>query len=82
MATPHRNLTLKLPVPLIRKAKVYAAEHETSINALVEQLLEEAVSRPDRIAAATERILEIARRGPHFQTDPGSIRREELHERW
>jgi len=80
----NRNLTLSLPVELIRQAKVYAAEHDTSINAVVRQLLEEALSREDRRAKAIEaakRFLEIADRGPYFTIDPGSISRDEIHER-
>ena len=77
-----RNLTLSLPSPLIRQAKVYAAEHDTTINALVRELLQEALSREDRARAAAERVLAIAKAGPYFSIDPGSISRDELHERW
>ncbi|MGI8745228.1 MAG: DUF6364 family protein [Bryobacteraceae bacterium] len=77
-----RNLTLHLPADLIHKAKVYAAVNDTSINAVVKQLLEKAVSRQDRTRAAAARFLELARRGPNSDVDPGSIRREEIYERW
>jgi plasmid stability protein len=77
-----RNLTLSLPSPLIRQAKVYAAEHDTTINTLVRELLQEALSREDKARAAAERLLAIANSGPYSTIDPGSISREELHERW
>ena len=77
-----RNLTLHLPADLIRKAKVYAAERDTSINTMVKDFLEQTVSSQDRIRAAGALILEIARRGPHSSVDPGAIHREEIHERW
>jgi plasmid stability protein len=77
-----RNLTLSLPSPLIRQAKVYAAEHDTTINALVRELLQEALSREDKARAAADRFLAIANAGPYFTIDPGSISREEMHERW
>jgi plasmid stability protein len=77
-----RNLTLSLPSPLIRQAKVYAAEHDTTINTLVRELLQEALSREDKARAAADRLLAIANGGPYFTIDPGSISREELHERW
>ncbi len=77
-----RNLTLHLSADLIREAKVYAAVHDTSINAVVKQLLEQLVSRQDQTRAAAARFLELARRGPNSDVDPGSIRREELYERW
>jgi plasmid stability protein len=78
----NRNLTLSLPEDLIREAKVYAAEHDTSLNALMRGLLEEAVSRKARIKEAADRLLAMAERGPYSTIDPGSIRREDLHERW
>ena len=43
-----RNITLSLPVALIRQAKVYAAQHDTTINTLVRELLQEALSREDK----------------------------------
>ena len=76
-----RNITFSLPADLIRKAKVYAAEHDTTINTLVRELLAEALSRESRARAATARLLAIANRGPYSIVDPGTIRREELHER-
>lgn len=77
----NRNITLSLPADLIRSAKVYAAEHDTTINALVRELLREALARESRAAAAADRLLALADGGPYFTADPGSIRREELYER-
>jgi plasmid stability protein len=77
-----RNVTLSLPADLIRKVKVYAAEHDTTMNAVVRDLLTEKVSAQARPRAAAHRILEIARRGPYSSVDPSSIRRDEIYERW
>jgi plasmid stability protein len=74
-----RNVTLHLPVDLIRRAKVHAAEHDTTIHTLVRDLLEDALSRESRAGTAAERLLALAEGGPYFTTDPGSIQREELH---
>ena len=76
-----RNITFSLPTDLIRRAKVYAAEHDTTINTVVRELLQEALSRESRARAAADRLLALADRGPLFSADPASIRREELHER-
>ena len=76
-----RNLTLNLPVDLIKKAKVYAAEHDTSVNALVRDLLQEKVTGESRAQLAVCRLLEIASRGPFSDVDPSTIDRDELHER-
>jgi plasmid stability protein len=76
-----RNITLSLPGDLIRHARICAAEHHTTINALVRELLEEALAREGRARLAAHRLLFLADLGPYFTIDPGSIRREELHER-
>ena len=76
-----RNITFSLPSDLIRKAKVYAAEHDTTINTLVRELLQDALERESRMQAAVNRLLVLADRGPYFTTDLGSIPREELYER-
>jgi plasmid stability protein len=76
-----RNITFSLPAELLRQAKIYAAEHDTTVNALVRELLENKVNAEARAQAAAKRMLEIAEQGPHSAVDPGSIRREELHER-
>jgi plasmid stability protein len=76
-----RNITLSLPDDLIRKAKVHAAQRNSTVNALVRKLLEEALSDDRRTRAAADELLAIAARGPYFSRDPRSIRREEIYER-
>jgi len=77
-----RNITFNLPVELIQQAKVYAAQHNTTMNALLRELLLEKLSKDDRVRTAAQRFLELARKGPNSTVDPHTIRREELHERW
>ena len=76
-----RNVTFNLPVELMRQAKIYAAEHDTTVNAIVRELLHEKVTAEARARAAAERFLQLAARGPYSSVDPSSIRREELYER-
>ena len=76
-----RNVTLHLPSDLIRKAKVYAAERDTTMNAFVRELLEEALSRQSRTREAAERLLALADQGLCFHADLGSIRREDIYDR-
>jgi len=76
-----RNVTFNLPVDLMRQAKVYAAEHDTTVNAVVRELLQEKVSAEARAKSAAERFLQLAERGPYSPVDPSSIPREELYER-
>lgn len=40
----NRNVTLSLPEDLFKRAKVYAAEHDTSVSSLVTDLLTSRVS--------------------------------------
>jgi plasmid stability protein len=76
-----RNVTFNLPVDLIRQAKIYAAEHDTTVNAIVRDLLKEKMTAEARTRAAAERFLKLAEHGPCSSVDPSSIRREELYER-
>lgn len=75
-----RNLTLHLPADLIRRAKVYAAQNDTTINSVVKELLEQRVSREDRMRLAADRILAVADQGPLTSEDPGGISREAIYE--
>jgi plasmid stability protein len=76
-----RNITFSLPAELVREAKIYAAQHDTTVNALVRELLEEKVSAESRAQAAVKRLLQLSKEGPLSHVDPGTIRREELYER-
>jgi plasmid stability protein len=76
-----KNLTLHLPADLIRRAKVYAAQNDTTINSVVRELLEQRVSREDRMRLAADRILAIADHGPLTSEDPGLISRDAIYER-
>lgn len=77
-----QNITLSLPKELVRKAKHLAVERQTSISALLKELLSEAVAREDRYAAARSRHLDALRHRTDLGTG-GAVRwsREELHER-
>jgi plasmid stability protein len=76
-----RNVTFNLPSELMRQAKIYAAQNDTTVNALVRDLLQEKISAAARAKAATQRFLHLAENGPYSPVDPIAIRREELYER-
>jgi predicted transcriptional regulator len=76
-----RNITFGLPADLIRKAEIYAAQHNTTINTIVRELLQDALARESQAQAAVDRLLAIADAGPYSTIDPGWIRREDLHKR-
>lgn len=78
---PSRNITFKLPNDLLTKAKVYAAQHDTTVNSVVRQLLEEKLTSDENVRGAIARILAIADEGPYFTADLKSIDRDEYHSR-
>ena len=74
------NITLKLDKALLRKARVLAAEEDTSVSALLAAKLEEAVREREGYEQAKRRALAILRKGFDLgYTPPAS--RDELHER-
>ena len=66
VAVPTQNLTLKLPVETVRKAKVVAAERGTSISALVAEKIDELVGEDAEYQAARRRALEWLKQGWHL----------------
>jgi hypothetical protein len=61
-----QNLTLKLPVETVRKAKIVAAERGTSISALVAGKIEELVGEDAEYQTAKRRALDWLRQGWHL----------------
>jgi hypothetical protein len=55
-----RNLTLSLPVDLIRAAKVQAAQNDMSLNAWVQQAIDQSTRFNRGYIAAGEKILDAA----------------------
>lgn len=77
----NKNITFSLPVNLLREAKVFAAQHDTTMNAMVRELLEEKLRSNKRAIAAVDQMLAIAAEAPLFSVDLQSFSRDELHER-
>lgn len=74
------NITLKLDRDLLRKAKILAAEQDTSVSALLAQQLEKIVREREGYEQAKRRALAILKKGFDMgYTPPAS--RDELHER-
>ena len=77
----NRNITLALPTDLIKRVKIHAAEHDTSVNTFVKELLQEAMSRGGRTREAADRLLALADQGLSFKADRQSMHREDIYER-
>jgi len=75
-----QNITLSLEKGILKKAKLLAANRETSVTKLLAEELSRIVLQDDRYESAKRRALARLRKGFHLG---GQIlaRREELHER-
>ena len=73
------NLTVKITKETARKARVIAAERDTSVSALVTSLIEDLARQRDGYDDAKKRALARMRKGYHLGFKP--VPREQLHER-
>jgi metal-responsive CopG/Arc/MetJ family transcriptional regulator len=78
----HRNVTLSLPEPLLRKFRVYAAERNQSMTSLMAEAIRALMDQHEQNAKAKRRFLERIRNAPDRGTG-GTIQwtRDELHDR-
>ena len=75
-----QNITLSIDKELIRKAKVLAAQQQTSISGLLSDELKAIVEAAERYELARQEALQNLKEG--FRLDGHrSVHREELHER-
>lgn len=77
-----QNVTLSLPKPLLKKAKVAAAQQDKSLSELMREALEHRINQSAEYERAKKRHLKLLERG----FDLGSrgklaVSREELHGR-
>jgi hypothetical protein len=70
LAVDTQNLTIKLPVDTIRRAKIIAAERGTSISALVAEKIEEAIGEDAEYQAARRRAVQWLEQGWHLGGRP------------
>jgi predicted transcriptional regulator len=75
-----RNITLKLDHDLLRKARILAAEADTSISALLAQQLEKTVAEREGYEQARRQALAAIGKGLNLGFTPPRSR-DELHER-
>lgn len=78
----NQNVTLRIPKPLLAKAKQVAAARSTSVNALVIESLTRLTSGNEAFDAAWERQQVLMRSGQRLR-EPGAAfaPRDALHER-
>jgi Arc/MetJ-type ribon-helix-helix transcriptional regulator len=78
----HKNVTLSLPEPLLRRFRVHAAARNESMTSVMAEAIRALIERDEQTATMNRRFLERIRTAPDRGTG-GAIRwsREELHER-
>jgi Arc/MetJ-type ribon-helix-helix transcriptional regulator len=77
-----QNITLSLPKPLLKKAKILAAGEDKSVSELIREALEKRLRESSGYAAARNRQLKILEKG--YDLGTGGVldtTREELHAR-
>lgn len=79
MAT--KNITLSMPEDLVRRAKVLAAQRDTSVSALVSEILEQLVGESPDYATAWEAEESLMDEGVGLRVGEVTWTREELHTR-
>lgn len=78
---PTKNVTLSIPVELLRRARVLAAQRDTSVSSLVAELLGQLTGEVvdyDEMWAEEERLMDA---GLEMRIGPITWSREELHAR-
>lgn len=74
-----RNITLSIDEEVVRAVRIYAAKHDTSLNALVREYLTDLATRDDRREIARRRLIELSKRST---AEMGSYKwnREDLYD--
>lgn len=77
-----QNITLSLPRDLLRKAKILAINHDTSVSGLLVDLLSDLVQREDQYMVAKREYLATLAQPTNLETNGNtSWSRDSLHDR-
>lgn len=74
-----KNITLNVDEKVLAAARRYAAERNSSVNALVREYLTDIARREDRAAQARKRLKQLSRQSK-ARVGSKKWRREDLHE--
>lgn len=75
-----KNITLAIDEKLLKDVRKYAAEHDTSVNAIVREKLAEVVAPKKRMAEALKRM-EIIADEAGMEVGPITWTRDDIYER-
>jgi hypothetical protein len=77
-----QNITLSIPKNTLRKIKIIAARHQTSVSALLSKMMEELVNEESGYTMARKRQFDLLEQGFNLGLNASQpVAREELHER-
>jgi hypothetical protein len=78
----HKNVTLSLPEPVLRRFRVYAAGHNQSMTSLMARAIEKLMEHDDEYEKTKRRAIERMHNAPDLGTN-GKIpwKREDLYDR-
>jgi hypothetical protein len=81
-AKTHKNVTLSLPEPVLRRFRVYAAEHNQSMTGLMTLAIEKLMECDDQYEKAKRRFIDRMHNAPDLGTN-GKITwtRDEIYDR-
>lgn len=77
----NRNITLTLPAELIRQAKVVAALRDTSVSALVAELLRSVTEKDDDYTQQWHKEMQLMKKGLPMRVGRVTWSRSDSHER-
>ena len=82
MKATHKNVTLSLPEPVLKRFRVYAAERNQSMTSLMTRAIEKLIDRDGAYEKKKRRFIERMHNAPDLGTK-GKIpwKREELYDR-
>jgi hypothetical protein len=75
-----KNITLSVDEGVLAKVRRYAADHDTTVNALVRAEFERIARQEDRVKRAMRELREMSDRA-NAETGPITWTREDVHER-
>lgn len=75
-----KNITLSVDEHVLATVRLYAAEHNSTVNALVREYLTNLAAHEDRVAQARARIRQLSKQS-QFRMGPKTWSRDDLHER-
>lgn len=76
-----RNITLSLPEDLVRRARILAAERDTSVSSLVMELLEQELAITDDYDELWAQEMELMASGSALKVGTIKWSRDDLHDR-